>query len=179
MNELDLSIISPYTGKETLPVISYEELMYKHFCIEPIINQNILRYNFDNEKGYRYLTQPCLCFLNNKKYEIHTDNVDELFDNDKLKEFKAKIIKEDYSECNNCSVYQNYKDGSDSSFTNVQSLVENFGYYGKKFYYTRNKITDYPLYSINLNISEICNLKCKTCRKDYITKEPDLIMKKS
>ena len=73
MNELDISIISPYTGKESLPDVSYADLMYKHFCVEPIINQNILRYSFDNDKGYRFYTKPCLCFLDDKNLLLTTN----------------------------------------------------------------------------------------------------------
>jgi molybdenum cofactor biosynthesis enzyme MoaA len=174
MNELDISIISPYTGKESLPDISYADLMYKHFCVEPIINQNILRYSFDNDKGYRFYTKPCLCFLDDKNFEIHTDDFDELFDSEKIKSFKSNVIKEDYSNCSKCSKYQNYKQGSDSAFYNWKSFIEEYGLYGKRYYYNKDKIEDYPLYSINLNVSEVCNLKCKPCRKDFIIKEPDL-----
>ena len=174
MNELDLSIIDQYTGKESLPDISYEELMYEHFCVEPIINQNILRYKFPNEKGYKFYTKPCLCYLDGKDFEVITPDVNEVFNNQKLKDFKSKIIHQNYENCGSCTRYKNYKEGSDCSFYNVKALIEDYGYYGKKFYYNRDKINDYPLYSINLNISEVCNLKCKTCRKDFITKEPDL-----
>ena len=174
MNELDLSIIDPYTGKETLPVLSYEELIDNRFCIEPIVNQNILRYKFHNEKGYRFFTKPCLCYLEDNKYEIHTENVEELFNNDLIINFKKDIIHQNYKNCSTCERYKNFKNGSISSFDNVSSFVTNYGFYAKHFCYNRDNIDDYPLYSLSLNISEVCNLKCKTCRKDYITKEPDL-----
>lgn len=178
MNDLKISIIDPRSGEESWPCDDVYEMKNKRFCVEPLANQNLSRYVFE-DGTYEFFTQPCMCFNTcDAMYKLNTKNIDSIFNNERFNSFRDKILHDNYSECHDCSLYARYFRLKDEyAYYNYAGLIHDYGYYGKQIYFAKKnkeRAKSVPFYSLALNISSVCNLACKTCRTMKKTKEPPL-----
>lgn len=169
MNELEISIINPYTGKETLPDVENKT----KFCPKAYSTQNIYIIDRNGKLFFHYT--PCSCFINNKYFDkFASESFSEIINTTKFNSFKKNVLNNNYTECkeNECSLYKTYLRGNTQCFYDWESFINETGYYGKKVYYKNYNEVPGP-YTISLHISPVCNLQCKTCR-DVSQKEYDL-----
>lgn len=164
MNELSLDIQNPY---------KYDA---KKYCFNLFETMHIQVIPWHNEKGYVFFSHPCYCYstickdIHDKYSEFVESPLDLLLSNKRM-EFLNKIVAEqDFSLCSHCPKFQ-MKDTT--GFWDRDTFEYMFGYeHGSKCYdgfKYRHLTTILPL-TIMFNLDNSCNLKCKTCRNNFIVK---------
>lgn len=123
----------------------------------------------EEEKGYTFLSVPCLCFtiqrsiIKNKYMEFHRNPFD-ILTSEKRIDFLNKIVNHDYTYCAKCPVYK----AKDYNYAwNTEDFKVLWG--GDNGRFIASSLEEGVLKSImprklNIGLDESCNLACKTCR---------------
>ena len=164
MNELSLKIQNPY---------QYDT---KKYCFNLFETMHIQVIPWNNAKGYVFFSHPCFCYSTvcPQIHDQFSDFVEAPMDlllSDKRMNFLNKIVAEqDFSLCHGCPKYQLRETTGFWDRDDFEYMFERK--YGSKCYdgfKYRHLTTILPL-TIMFNLDTSCNLKCKTCRSNFITK---------
>ena len=115
-----------------------------------------------------------LKFGRNKLEDFET-----LWQSEKYRQYRREIANKQYQYCDRCPIYEHRS----TRFQNRFVLTDMFGWYGKQiinqYYFGWDFEEKYPQ-TLELSFDLSCNVKCKTCRNDYIQNYtiPDGLMPK-
>lgn len=168
MNELTLK-----------PAVEFEHIGTK-YCFNVIDSLYIQAIPFEKfEKGYAWFSCPCFCYASIVK-KIHDQYNDvcnfplEILNSEKRIEFLKRIIeRKDYKDCWGCPKLEM---APTTGFWNRDDFEYAWGETGIDIWrqYSKKKLTNPLPYTIVFNLDSSCNLKCKTCRPDYIRHTYDI-----
>lgn len=164
MNELNLSIPNAY-------VYSHEKTYC--FTVNEQIHFQIVSWN--NEKGYAFLSHPCFCYgllckdLRSKYGDIKEEPLDLLLSEKRIAFLNKIIADEDFSSCKLCPKYIMRENGGFWDKADFEYLYKRE--FGTKMYdmFNNKKLSSVYPKGMTLNLGAGCNLKCKTCRNEFIT----------
>lgn len=168
MNKLDIPVYNAY---------AYETDVFCHTLVDAI---HIQIHPIDNEKGYTFLSHPCFCYGScNRDLQVdYSDFKDEpigLILSERRLAFLNKIIVDrDFSSCKACPKYIMRHDGgfwNDGDFEYLYGEKTGRKYFN--MFKGRHVATIFPK-NCYLNLGACCNLKCKTCRNEFITHQFDI-----
>lgn len=169
MNELNLTYENAYLYKS------------EKFCHNLTDDIHIQIYPWNNAKGYTFLSHPCYCYsscchdLRNQFGEFNDDPLGLLLSEKRLAFWNKIIVDRDFSSCHGCP---KYKMADTTGFWDEVDFLYLYGEKTGRKYYDMFKDqhirTIFPK-NCYLNLGSCCNLKCKTCRNDFITQQFDII----
>lgn len=134
--------------------------MCKPFCSYPFIQLNITP----------YVITPCCATYYDEKTKNDTMYRSMLFNvawnSPAWIKFREKILHDDYSSCQNCTIYKN----ANSRFITIDQFSKKYPEYKNAMidaFKTGHYNIKYP-YILELSFDPTCSLKCITCRDDII-----------
>lgn len=168
MNELSLK-----------PALDYEHFKTK-YCFNVIDSLYIQAIPFEKfDKGYAWFSCPCFCWASIVK-KIHDNYNDvkyfpnELLESENRIAFLKRIIeRKDFSDCYGCPKLEM---APTTGFWDRDDFAYAWGERGLEIYksYAAKKLLSPLPYTIAFNLDSACNLKCKTCRSEYIRHTYDI-----
>jgi len=168
MNELKIPIQNAYV------------YTYHKYCYTLMEGMHIQITPWHNERGYTFMSSPCFCYstcakdIKNNYCDFKDNPIDLLLSQKRLAFLNKVIVDRDFSSCVGCPKFAMRDDSGFWYEDDFKFLFgEKTGTLHFDMFKNRHISTVFPR-GLFLNLGSCCNLKCRTCRNDFITKHWDL-----